>query len=169
MQARLDLIIKREAILSTKSRQLKQRADAILNRRISTFSAYRQLEQALIPLKAAGYDVAAFRAAGCDWAIIKTANFTAAEVKAAGCGPTSAQSAGYELNSLVSAFGFDALLASGCDLSSVVLVSFPLCSCIHRRSQTNPPLPVTSPHPPTPSPPPPPCHLPLSAMAPTCT
>jgi ribosomal protein L13E len=184
MQARLPAIIQREAKLSTKSQQLKQRADAILNRRISNFSAYCQLQEAIVKAKTAGYDVAAFRAAGCDWATIKTAGFTVAEVKAAGCDflsaraagfdlpslrnggydvaafraagcdwatvitagftlaevkaagcdPASAQSAGYDVSPLVSAFGYDAVVASGCDFSSVQLVSFLFCSSMHPRS-----------------------------------
>ncbi len=78
-------------------------------------------------LKVAGFDVAAFRAAGCDWSTIKTAGFTAPEVAAAGCDLASAQAAGYDVLLLVSAFGYDAVEASDVNLSSWILVSVLLC------------------------------------------
>ena len=39
----------------------------------------------LLSLKTPGFDLAAFRAAGCSWADIRAAGFTAADVSAAGC------------------------------------------------------------------------------------
>jgi hypothetical protein len=80
-----------------------------------------------------GFDCAAFRASGFDWSTIRTAGFTAAEVKAAGCDFASAQSAGFDVPSLVVAFGYNVVTASGVDLSSRMLVRsllFP-CICTH--------------------------------------
>jgi hypothetical protein len=74
-------------------------------------------------LKAAGFDIAAFRAALCSWTVVKTAGFTVAEAKAAGCNFELAKSAGYDVRSLVLGFGPDAVIASGCDVSSFILVS----------------------------------------------
>ena len=68
-------------------------------------------------------DAAAFRAASYDWTTVRAKGFTAEQVKAAGCDLTSAQSAGYEVGSLVAAFGYDACTAAGCDMSSIILVS----------------------------------------------
>lgn len=74
-------------------------------------------------IKAAGCDAAAFRTAGCNWPIIKQAGFTAFELKVAGCDIETAKSLGYDVGSLILGFGFAAVVASGCDVSSVVLVS----------------------------------------------
>ncbi len=74
-------------------------------------------------LRAAGFDVAAFRAAGCSWVDIKSVGFTARELRASGCDLAAAKAAGYDVPSLLSAFHFDAVIASGCDVSSYVLVS----------------------------------------------
>ena len=83
-------------------------------------------------LKAAGFDAAACAAAGCSWADVKTAGFTAAEAKAAGCDITCAKTAGYDVFSLMEGFGYEAVAASGCD------VSFVLVSCMQppRRPPT---------------------------------
>ena len=68
-------------------------------------------------LKAAGYDAAAFRAAGCDWATVIRVGFTAVEAKAAGYDAAAAHAAGYDVLSLLSLFGYDAAAAAGCDVS----------------------------------------------------
>jgi hypothetical protein len=70
-------------------------------------------------LRAAGYDAAAFRAAGCSAADMKAAGFTLAEYQAAGCDAVTAQSMGYDENSLMTAFGLEAMISSGCELSFV--------------------------------------------------
>ena len=64
-------------------------------------------------LKAAGYDAGAFKAAG----------FTLSDFRAAGFDPKSLQSAGYDVLSLIANFGYDAVTSSGCDVSSIVLVT----------------------------------------------
>jgi hypothetical protein len=80
-------------------------------------------------LKAAGFDSAVCRSAGFDWSTIREAGFSAAEAKAAGCDPASALAAGYfDAPALLLLYGYDAVAASGCDVSCV-LVSFLLCSC----------------------------------------
>ena len=59
----------------------------------------------------------------------------AAEVKAAGWDPLSAQSAGYDVLSLVEVFGYDAVASSGCDVSFILVSCVPLllhalrCTC----------------------------------------
>jgi hypothetical protein len=68
-------------------------------------------------LKDAGFDLSAFRAAGCDWTAIRSAGFTAEEVKAAGCDLTTALFSGFDIHLLIAPFGFDAVVASGCDMS----------------------------------------------------
>jgi hypothetical protein len=93
-------------------------------------------------LKAAGFDAALCRAAGCDWSTIRAVGFSFAEAKAAGCDPASAQAAGYcDVPSLVTAYGFDAVAAAGCDVSCIVLVSFLLCSSYTRALKLTPPPP----------------------------
>ncbi len=74
-------------------------------------------------LKAAGFDAAACAAAGCSWTDVKTAGFTAAEAKAAGCDITCAKTAGYDVMSLMEVFGYEAVAASGCDVSFVLVSS----------------------------------------------
>ncbi len=74
-------------------------------------------------IKAAGCNAAAFRTARCDWTIIKQAGFSAFELKNAGCDIETARLLGYDVGSLILGFGFVAVVASGCDVSSVVLVS----------------------------------------------
>ena len=86
----------REPKPSDKRKQLEQRAIAIVNHMPQTQGqGLKSLSALLIPppaagydvlpsLKAAGYDAAAFRAAGCDWATVITAGFSAVEAKAAG-------------------------------------------------------------------------------------
>jgi hypothetical protein len=76
-------------------------------------------------LKDAGFDAAAFRAAGFCWSDLKAAGFTFWEVPAARCDLASAQSAGYDVSSLIAGFGYDAVATLGCDMSSVVLVPLP--------------------------------------------
>jgi hypothetical protein len=121
-------------------------------------------------LKAAGFEAAALAAAGHDFASIKAAGFTAAEAKAAGCDATCAVSAGYDLPSLkaagydilslkaagfdvlllVEVFGRDAVGASGCEVSFVLVscAAALLHSLAHSSSENNPPLPLTPLHPP---------------------
>jgi len=109
-------------------------------------------------LKAAGWDAAACAAAGNNWADIKRAGFSAVEVKAAGCNIASAKSSGYDAPSLVSAFGFDAVAATECDMS------FILVSCAAALLHAHPcALAFTS------ITPPPFQYLPFSAMTSTCT
>ncbi len=91
-------------------------------------------------LKAVGFDLAAFRAVGCDWSAIRTAGFSAAEAKAAGCDLASAQAALFDLPSLVTAYGYDAVKAAGCDVSRI-LVSFLLCSYTRVVLKLTPPPP----------------------------
>jgi ribosomal protein L13E len=67
-------------------------------------------------LKAAGLDIAAFRAGECDWSTIRAIGFTAVEVKAAGCDFASAQAAGFDALSLVIAFGRHAVATAGHDV-----------------------------------------------------
>jgi hypothetical protein len=135
LQVRLSGIISREPKPSDKSYQLEQRAIAIVNHMPQTQGqGLKSLSALLIPPQAAGYDVlpslkaagytaAAFRAAGCDWATVMTAGFSALEAKAAGCDVAAAHAAGYDVLSLLSLFGYDAVAAAGCDVSSHVLVS----------------------------------------------
>ncbi len=68
-------------------------------------------------LKAAGFDAAAFTAAGCSCSDLKAAGFTYSDCRAAGFDPKSLQSAGYDLLSLIEDFSYDAVAASGCDMS----------------------------------------------------
>jgi hypothetical protein len=99
---------------------------------------------------------------GLDVPSLKTAGFSfyAAEAKAAGCNPASAEAAGYDVPSLVVAYGYDAVAAAGVDviffkafkgrekdLSSCILVSFLLCNCTQTRARTDfsPPPPTHSP------------------------
>jgi hypothetical protein len=72
-------------------------------------------------LKAAGFDAAACAAAGCNWADVKTAGFTAAEFKAAGCDIASAKAAGHNADLIAEAFGIEAAVAAGCDVSFVLV------------------------------------------------
>ena len=74
-------------------------------------------------LVAACLDTAALRAAGYNWATISAAGFSAKDAKDAGCDLETAKSAEFGVPSLVKAFGFDAVVASGCDMSSYILVS----------------------------------------------
>jgi intracellular multiplication protein IcmE len=117
-----------------------------------SFPALLALEYDLPSLKAAGYDLATFRAGGFSWAEMKTAGFTARELRLAGCDWACAKAAGFDVSSLVVSFGYDAVAATGCDVSSCVIVS------------RTPALLLTQPHTY-----PPPSPRPLSATAPTCT
>jgi hypothetical protein len=98
-------------------------------------------------LKSVGCDLACYTAAGFDLPSLKSAGFTSAEVKAAGYDLKSAQAAGYDVVSLVSAFGYAAVAAAGCDVSSCLLVSSLFCSAHNRALELNPPplLPITFP------------------------
>ncbi len=58
---------------------------------------------------------------------LKLAGFNAAEAKAAGCNFASAKAVGYDEWTLIEVFGYDAMIASGCD------VSFILVSCSAAR------------------------------------
>ena len=62
-----------------------------------------------------GYDLAAFKAAGLDWATMKTAGFTLEEVIAAGCDLPMAHSAGFDFLLLLQTFGYDAVASLGID------------------------------------------------------
>ena len=108
----------------------------------------------------------------CEWEALKDDGYTARELRLAGCDFASAKSLGYDVFSLVIAFGVHAVATSGCDLSSFaafkgreqdisscVLVSWsPACypGCTHSCTRTH-------------SPPPHPHHPLLSKTAPTCT
>jgi len=59
---------------------------------------------------------------GLDTLFLKRAGFTAAEAKAAGCDFASAKAAGYDEWSLIELFGYDAMIASGCN-ANFILVS----------------------------------------------
>ena len=76
---------------------------------------------------------AVFAVLGCDWSAIRTGGFTAAEARAAGCDLKSAQAAGYEVPSLLVAYGEDACKAAGCDVSHI-LVS---CSAARAGARSN--------------------------------
>jgi hypothetical protein len=88
-------------------------------------------------LKAAGFDAAAFRAAGYDWSTIRAAGFSVANAKAA----ASALAAGfYDMISLLTAYGHDAVKAAGCDVSCIVVSS--LMSLVHAHMlELTPPTP----------------------------
>jgi len=73
-QARLSAIEKREPNPREKSKDLEQRARAILSHTPAPAAQdSASLSALLLPPKAAAYDFAAFRAAGCDPATMKTA------------------------------------------------------------------------------------------------
>jgi hypothetical protein len=76
------------------------------------------LLRVIVPPKAAGYATATFCAAVGSWIDMKTAGFTASEAQAAGCDISSARTAGYDVHSLTVAFGYDAVISSGCAISS---------------------------------------------------
>jgi hypothetical protein len=103
----------------------------------------------VIPPKAAAYSVSEFRAAGCDWTAIRFFGFTAADAKAAGCDVANARSAGYDVLLCVGAFGLEAVAASGCDVSFILVSCTLACmhplhvvfECVTRTHQhTNPPF-----------------------------
>ncbi len=128
-----------QALLQTAkyaSERLQQQAQAILGHapNISRQDSKSLLRVIKLP-KAAAYDLAAFRAGGCDWAAIQMAGFTAAEAKTAGCDLATAKSAGYDASSLVVEFGFDAVVSAGCDVS-FILVSR-MNAQAHVRTRTN--------------------------------
>jgi hypothetical protein len=85
-------------------------------------------------IKAAGCDAAAFRTAGFNWATMKQAGFTPFELKVAGCDIETAKSLEYDIGSLILGFGFAAVVALGCDVSSVVLVSRNTHYCVTTRA-----------------------------------
>jgi hypothetical protein len=66
---------------------------------------------------------AALRSPECDWMALKKHGYSARELRPAGCDLAAAQAAGYDVQSLFMAFGYDAVAATGCDLSGCVLVS----------------------------------------------
>ena len=103
-------------------------------------------------VKKAGFTAAEMVASGCDLLSLKAAGFTAAQVKAEGFDVVSAHSAGYHLLSLVAAFGYKAVAATGCDMSCILVSRTP--SFIHALTRTH----SSSSR-----------HLPLSATVPTCT
>ena len=73
----------------------------------------KSLSALLVPPQAALYDLADFRAAGCDWAAIRLAGFPAADCKAAGCDAAAAHAAGYDVPSILSLFDYDTVAAAG--------------------------------------------------------
>jgi hypothetical protein len=74
----------------------------------------------------------AVRPSECEWAELKKDGFTARELRLAGCDLETAKTLGYDAFPLVSAFGYDAVVASGVDFSRLVLVSFLLQHAIAR-------------------------------------
>jgi hypothetical protein len=99
----------------------------------------------------------------CEWAALKDDGYTARELRLAGCDLASATLLGYDMFSLVTAFGVHAVASSGCDLSifavfkgrardvsSCVLVSW-LPATPGARTRA---LKLTLPHPPPPTLPP---------------
>jgi hypothetical protein len=112
-QARLSAIEKRKPNPREKSKDLEQRARAILSHTPAPAAQdSASLSALLLPPQAAAYDGAAFRAAGCDPATMKTAVI--------------------DVLSLVAILGYDACAAAGCD-ASCVLVRPRACSaaCAH--------------------------------------
>jgi ribosomal protein L13E len=96
-------------------------------------------------LRLGGFEAATFRSGGYSWAEMNEAGFTAADAKAAGCSLATAKSAGFAVHLLVAAFGIDAVVASGCDVSSVILVSCaPACLHVLTRNLglNSPPTPL---------------------------
>jgi hypothetical protein len=89
-----------------------------------------------LSLKAAGFDLTAFRAAGCEWSTIRAAGFSAAEAQASRCDLASAQAAGFNVPSLGVAYGYKVIAAAGIDVRCI-LVSFLLCLRAHARAHTN--------------------------------
>ena len=81
----------------------------------------------LLGLNALGFDTVALRAAGCSLTDLITASFASGKFNAESCDPATAKSLekSKELDvvSLVTGFGLDAVAASGCDVS-FILVSF---------------------------------------------
>lgn len=71
-------------------------------------------------LKAAGFSVGAFVYAGCNWEDVAALGFPLQEIKAAGCDIMTAKNAGYDELSLAAAFGLDAAVAAGCDVSFLI-------------------------------------------------
>jgi hypothetical protein len=72
-------------------------------------------------LKAAGFSVGAFVYAGCNWEDVAALGFPLQEIKAAGCDIMTAKNAGYDELSLAAAFGLDAAVAAGCDVSFLIV------------------------------------------------
>ena len=164
----------REPKPSIKRKQLEKRAIAIVNHMPQTQGqGLKSLSALLIPplaagydvlpsLKAAGYDAAAFRAAGCDCTIVITAGFSAVEAKAAGydaaafraagCNLKTFTTAGFSLEEAKSA-GYDAAAfrAAGCDWATVIRVGFTAVEAKaagYDAAAVAPPPKVTQPPPP---------------------
>jgi predicted pyridoxine 5'-phosphate oxidase superfamily flavin-nucleotide-binding protein len=108
------------------SSKSEQRAKAILSHTPKiTVRNSSSLLPVLVPPKAAGYDAAAFRAAGCSWADLKAAGFPSSDCIAAGCDLASALVAGYDPPSLKAAgFNLAAFRAAGCDWSIIRTAGF---------------------------------------------
>jgi hypothetical protein len=87
----------------------------------------------------AGFDASELIAAGVSIHALNRAGFSAAQVKATGCDLASAQAAGYNAHSLLIAYGHDAVVAAGCDVSNYVLVSFVPCSYTHAQTEFSTP------------------------------
>lgn len=129
---------------------LKKQARDILNHKPNIAGQdSKSLLCVVIPPKAAAYSVSEFRAAGCDWTAIRFFGFTAADAKAAGCDVANARSAGYDVLLCVGAFGLEAVAASGCDVSFILVSCTLACmhplhvvfECVTRTHQhTNPPF-----------------------------
>ena len=86
------------------------------------------LTHALFNIKNVAAINAVFAVLGCDWTAVKAAGFSLKEVKAAGCDPASAASAGYDLRSLITEFGYDTIACVGCDMRGIILVRSPSSS-----------------------------------------
>ena len=144
LQARLSGINLREPKPSDKRKQLEQRAIAIVNHMPQTQGqGLKSLSALLIPpqaagydvlpsLKAAGYDAAAFRAAGCNLKTFTAAGFSLEEAKAAG-------------------YDAAAFRAAGCDWATVIRVGFTAVEAKaagYDAAAVAPPPKVTQPPPP---------------------
>ena len=86
------------------------------------------LTPGLVDLKSVAAVKAVFAVLGCDWSAIRTGGFTAAEARAAGCDLKTAQAAGYDLLSLLEAYGYDACKAAGCDVSHILVSCSAACA-----------------------------------------
>jgi hypothetical protein len=115
-QARLSAIEERKPNPREKSKDLEQRARAILSHMPAPAAQdSASLSALLLPPQAAAYDGAAFRAAGCD--------------------PVTMKTAGIDVLSLVANFGYDNCAAAGCELSCVLVSRAP--ALLHAPTDTH--------------------------------